>query len=226
MFPSSASTIAAAARPKPPPARAGASWTAAGGGGAGAPDAAAAGAAFGTRSSTSPHRLQNRSVDRWGLAQRGQRRSKPFPPASVPVLCPPSTAKPPSRADASRSPRESPAGWRSLRRAAGDADVRDLVLVAAVAELDDPGAAVALVRDLGVVLLDLVERHVEAGLLDLLLPLAVGLLEVRLPVADHDARGAFLRRLRDHELAGLREVLRELRVAAEGVRAAVDGRAF
>src|SRR6266511_3806588 len=163
-----------------------------------------------------------------------------------------------------RSSRSSASSDYGLFGTAGDADVRHLVLGAAISELDDarPARALvrnlrvadegsgrtgiiqlrdrctedevtiselddarparALVRNLRVAVLELVERHVEAGFLDLVLPLPVRLFESGFPVAHDDARRAFQVRLGDGELGRGREVLREPGVAVEGVGTALD----
>src|SRR6266511_1529360 len=123
-----------------------------------------------------------------------------------------------------RSSRSSASSDYGLFGTAGDADVRHLVLGAAISELDDARPARALVRNLRVAVLELVERNVESGFLDLVLPLPVRLFESGFPVAHDDARRAFQVRLGDGELGGRREVLREPGVAAEGVGTAVDSR--
>src|SRR6266542_4245301 len=106
-----------------------------------------------------------------------------------------------------RSSRSSASSDYGLFGTAGDADVRHLVLGAAISELDDARPARALVRNLRVAVLELVERHVEAGFLDLVLPLPVRLFESGFPVAHDDARRAFQVRLGDGELGRGREVL-------------------
>src|SRR6266511_4357759 len=121
-----------------------------------------------------------------------------------------------------RSSRSSASSDYGLFGTAGDADVRHLVLGAAISELDDARPARALVRNLRVAVLELVERNVESGFLDLVLPLPVRLFESGFPVAHDDARRAFQVRLGDGELGRGREVLREPGVAVEGVGTALD----
>src|SRR6185312_13427487 len=111
-----------------------------------------------------------------------------------------------------------PLAPRLLRRPVGDVDVRLVRFAALFAQRNLTGSAFALPRDLGIMILELVEEDVEAGTLELFLELVVRLFDIAVEVALDHIRRALRGLLRVCELVrlDLREARRQLWRLAEG----------